>query len=296
MWPLPDDHSGFRLRAASSERPFLIPAAPLSPVTLASVAQQLCTWPTYLGTLSPQEECHSCGDLECPRHTAPSFSLHRVRSELPSSVSAQPQGSAHPMPFSLRERSGDEEFPQGPQTLGGSGCGTSAGDTRELRPSPRSSVASPRLSFSAVTEASEMRVPSVAHQSHRTHFPQRVCQRAPCKPGPGWPAMLWHPYLPSGCCSVSVPCVDCTVATYPLPGEELTREKPRLATCPGVAAGGAGLIVTCLLLFSAGPGSCHRAISLPLSKLYMMIFDEHIPFISLDEMLKVEYKSGLIGD
>lgn len=219
-----------------------------------------------------------------PSH-GPSFSLHRVRSEPPSSVSAQPQGSAHLLPFSLREHSGDNEFPQGPQTLGSLSCGTSAGDTRELRPSPRSSAASPRLSFSSVTEASEMRVPSVARQSHRTHLPQRVCQRAPRKPGPGWPVMLWRPYPPSGCCSVSIPCVDCTVATYPLPGEELTREKPRLATCPGVAAGGAGSIVTCLLLFSAGPGSCHRAVSLPLSKLYMIIFDEHIPFISLDEML-----------
>lgn len=29
---------------------------------------------------------------------------------------------------------------------------------------------------------------------------------------------------------------------------------------------------------------------------FLIIFDEHIPFISLDEMLKVEYKSGLIGN
>lgn len=180
--------------------------------------------------------------------------------------------------------------------MGGLGCGTSAGDTRELRPYPRSSAASLRLSFSAVTEASEMRVPSVVRQSHHAHLPQRVCQRARRKPGPGWPAMLWP----------SVPAIRVLLCIRPLHGPHccsippawrgVDEGKPQLATCPGVAAGGAGSIEAHPLLLSAGPGSCHRAVSLPLSKLYMIIFDENISFISLDKMLKVEYKSGLIGN
>lgn len=44
--------------------------------------------------------------------------------------------------------------------------------------------------------------------------------------------------------------------------------------------------MTHLPILSAGPSNCHRAICLPLSKLYMIIFDENIPFISLEEILK----------
>ena len=218
---------------------------------------------------------------------APSFSLHPVTSEPPSSVSAQPQGSTHPMPFSLREHQGDEEFLQGPQTLGGLGCGTSAGDTRELRPSPRSSVAAPCLNFGAVTEASETQVLSVSCKS-------------PCSPS--------SKGLPEGCSQArpwlacdavaSVPAVRVLLCVCPLHGPHCGSVPPawrvsdKGKTTAGHLSPGwlpeelAGLIVTRLLLFSAGLGSCHRAISLPLSKLYMIIFDEHIPFISLDEMLK----------
>lgn len=64
------------------------------------------------------------------------------------------------------------------------------------------------------------------------------------------------------------------------------KEKPQLATCPvGCWRGWLDRDTSAAL---CRPGE--------LSWKPFLDHDEHIPFISLDEMLKVEYKSGLIGN